>query len=560
MKIRLVLILWGLAMLLAGCEKEGLLGGSGEKVRVNISLGDIVYKGNETVTRGSHSEAETVRVPLGNGLYLSATIEEDAEDAPIRDATTLENGVKVRVVAYKGSTVEATAEYTVASGALISTTGIEVSTGNTYNFVAYSYNSIASPAYSSPTITVDPSNDLLWGSYTQPIDDENNEVSITMSHKFSQVRVKAMSTNVPDQPDITSMTGVTVTPGNAADLTIRTGDMGKNAAAFTQNVSWSNWTDGTVVTSDYTIVYTSDTNPFYVNIGSVTLDGYDTPFTNAKAGFYKGLAEGTSYTLVIDFQETIWARSNIYWVSTGTSTGYLTFDTTESGHEGYHGVFFSWGSLAGVSPRSYTHIQELVYAPTVDGLGWEAIEGSNFFQKRGFGGGGALYAGIYWAKNMYGSEIGDDDPITVTGDICRYINPEYRLPKQGEFGSLNTTWAAGTPDGWVRKGNFEAFTIPTTNYYGTYDLIANGCTYLENTSMGVRLPAAGRRNAGNIGGSSLGSFVTAEVGTVGHYWTSAPATILQSIEFFFDATKVYPQWAGACRSETPLPVRCVKNN
>jgi hypothetical protein len=61
-------VLWGLAVLLAGCEKEESLKGSGEMVAVNISLGGIFYSGNETVMRGDVEEEETVSVAFGGGV------------------------------------------------------------------------------------------------------------------------------------------------------------------------------------------------------------------------------------------------------------------------------------------------------------------------------------------------------------------------------------------------------------------------------------------------------------------------------------------------------------
>jgi predicted small secreted protein len=102
-KIMLCTLLWGLAMVLAGCEKDGVLEGSGEKVTVNILLGDVVYTGSETVTRGYRSEAEAVRVPLGDGVFMFATLEEDLE-APTRAGIPLEEGIKVRIVAYNETT------------------------------------------------------------------------------------------------------------------------------------------------------------------------------------------------------------------------------------------------------------------------------------------------------------------------------------------------------------------------------------------------------------------------------------------------------------------------
>jgi hypothetical protein len=292
-----VLVLAGLAVLLAGCEKEGALEGSGEKVAVNNSLGDVVYSGNETVTRGDAPEMETVSVALGEGLFMHTTIEKNRE-ADMRAGEALEDGVKVRVVAYNGSTAESTAEYTVMNGALTTATALEVSTGTPYTFVAYSYNSAISPTYPGPAITVDPANDLLYGKESKTITATDNNVYITMNHQFAQIKVKARTTFVSGRPAIKALSGVTVTPGNPLDLTLETGAVANNAAVATQAVSmWSAFNDS-VVTSEPITVNTGAANPIYLNINSVEIDGYDEPFTGIKAAFKKALEVGYSYTLV----------------------------------------------------------------------------------------------------------------------------------------------------------------------------------------------------------------------------------------------------------------------
>jgi hypothetical protein len=556
------LVLWGVAVLLLSCEKEGVLEGSGEKVAVNISLEDIVYKGNETVMRGDYSGAETVRVPLGEGLFMFTTIEEDME-TPTRAGVALEEGALVRVVAYNGSTAESTTEYTVVGGVLTTSTALEVNTGTTYNFVAYSYNSAASPTYPGPKITVASPHDLLWGSESKLITSSDNSVSITMDHLFAQVRVKATTNSVVNQPNITNMTGITVTPGNTMDLTIETGVVEQNATVAAQSVSsWPSLNNKTVTSNPIT-VNTGTANPIYVNIGSVTLAGYS-PFTNLKARFNKVLAAGTSYTLVVNFQETIFARSNIYWKSTGTNTGYLTFDTQENGHEGYQGVFFKRGSLVGISPaqpsagdNSFSSSVP-VYKPKADGTGWEISSYS-------------AWTSIPYLQGQVLNVV--DDPAAGTGEICRYINSGYKLPVRSDISSISVLYwntSTVTADGW--KMGDGSFTLhgEASNAEGTADLLSdvavndpdltkprNGAGIklgsVENQTKGVTLVASGRR----WDNSSAGAL--ANVGTEGFYW-SVNWIAASDAPFRFSLQHWNFLSAGTQDDTFAGTVRCVRNN
>jgi hypothetical protein len=500
-----VAVLFGAAFLLSSCAQEGALDGAGEKVAVNISLGDVAYRGHETVMRGDNSAAEAVRVPLGDGVYMFATLEEDLE-APTRAGIPLEEGAKVRVVAYDGSTIESTTEYEVTGGALVSATALEVSLGTTYTFVAYSYNNGTSPDY--PTIpateiTVAPPHDLLWGSVSKPISASDHSVQITMSHQFAQVRVKARTTFVSGRPAIMNMSGVTVTPGNAVDLTIETGAVAKNVAAATQAVSaWSAFNDS-VVTSDPILVYTGTANPIYVKIGSVTIAGYN-PFTNAQAEFKKALAAGTSYTLVVNFQKTLWAKSNVYWKWNDTSNhnlgGYLTFDTEENGHEGYQGLVFPFGTLVGVSPvgnfPSYNSSVPIYAAGRSMPTTYAALNSE---------------LGYFPVSNVSNGTVSGYDLLHLRGDICYYINSDYRLPNSVDF-DVAGSWGQ---NGWERvDGNFGAVT--TSEDDGTYDFIANGISYARNTEMGVCLPFSGYRIC-YIYNSAV---PITNVGIEGFYWGS----------------------------------------
>jgi hypothetical protein len=576
-------VLWGLAVLLFSCEKEDNLKGSGEMVAVNISLGGVVYNGNETVTRGYVEEGETVSVALGDGLFMYTTIKKDLGEKMRAGGEALEDGVKVRVVAYQGGTVKGTGEYTVQSGVLVSNngSGFEVEEGE-YTFVAYSYNSTTSPDHSAAVVTVASPNDLLWGDNpNKTISVSENEVTITMRHLFSQVRVKAMI----DDVDITNIDVVTVSPGNSADLTVASGAVAKNGSAVAAAVPILTWNDlGTpTVTSDPVVIYTA-TNSLYVDLGSITIDGYTEPFTNARATFNKVLEAGYSYTLLISFQRTRWAKSNIYWVSTGGNNGYLTFDTYENSHQGYQGVYFKWGSLVGISPAmtngGYGFLSQDVpiYVPNVAGSTWEATT-STARNWTAWGSNANTSADIPYMdperggtdterSNTYLIDAERNDPDTIAdlrGDICQYLSTKtgvvegnWRLPTSDDFGAYTgSSWTTSTPnaDGWIRgDGDFgEDSSVGYAD--GTADLLTAGmnggsnAVYGSAIGNGVVFPTSGRRYHD---GGALGY-----VGFYGCYWSgSSNGTAESHILFFYDGG-VFPH--DAVIRSCALPVRCIRD-
>jgi hypothetical protein len=508
MRVAAVLGWFGVALVLFSCEKEGVLEGSGEKFTVDISLGDIAYKENETLTRSLDRVVAKDVVPLEDGLYMEARLEADPA-AEMRAPESLNPGVKVRVVAYQGSTFKATEEYTVMSyGLSANGSGLQVEQGS-YTFVAYSYNSTNSPAYSEPSITVAPSNDLLWGFVTRNVTPTNNYLTVTMDHCFAQIRVKATSTDLPGQPNITNMTGVTITPGNSAILTVQTGAVDLNGTATTQNVSWPGF-NNKVVTSNPITVNTGTANPIYVNIGSATVSGYSA-FSNLQAKFTKALTVKTSYTLVVDFRRMPWAYSNIVW--TGSK---LTFAETPAGNATIpmysQGVRFKWGSLVAVNPR--LDISENPYVAGQYPSGSVLFSPTGVYNYASFA--AIPYVSNYTTAPFNNADKNEDDFATYNnntgfnegaglGDICRYISSKgwvsgsWRMPTSAEQGVL-------LDRGIVEYGDMGHYVndhlVPSgSNSYGSHDY---GYFQMGDNWFGYKLgstalafPAAG--NYSNIG-------------------------------------------------------------
>jgi hypothetical protein len=418
-----------------------------------------------------------------------------------------------------------------------------------------------------------------------------------MSHLFAQVKVKATTTSVSGQPVIKSMSGVTVTPGNPVDLTIATGAVAQNATAAAQNVLTWNDLNTTTVMSDPITVNTGSSNPIYVNISSVTIDGY-LAFTGVQATFKKALTAGYSYTLVVNFKKTIWAKSNIYWVSTGGNTGYLTFDTQENGNQGYQGVFFKWGSLVGVSPAPIPPIpiyafssSTPVYIPNYDknnhaNSSWvrdddhsysswttpilstaESDAGTIPYLDGSYDDAGTVVWGGDNRLAIDATQNTDAMYEGLRGDICQYLSKtevvsgSYRLPTAHDFGIRTTSnWADNplTPnaDGWIKGGGSFILNATAGREDGTADLLDaaknNGNTIYGsaiNRPMGnVVFPAAGRRS--NIGGLDL-------VGNYGVYWTGSAQNPTDGYNLDFHSTYIHP--GRTSYRSYGFPIRCVQN-
>jgi hypothetical protein len=307
--------------------------------------------------------------------------------------------------------------------------------------------------------------------------------------------------------------------------------------------------------------------------------------------------------LTVKFDELVWAGSNVYWVITSGNNGYLTFDATDKGNQGYQGVFFKWGSLVGVSPAQTGSsgafsASTTVYVPTYN-AGTPAS--STWVRNASHG-----YTTAGWPSTVSGTA--EDGAATIPyldgrtafqsadqsrnntfvmdaerntdamylekrGDICQYIgktapNTEegkklkgFRLPTSSEFGTENEDWngtaakaggwvqwtactedpAAGKPDGSADLLSAAAGKNNSNKVFGS----------IKNNAMGgVVLPAAGYRYNNNSG-------TLVSVGSVGSYWSGSIAEDDRGWRIDFNGTFVRP---GLNTNRAfAFSVRCVKN-
>ena len=587
-----IIIVCGLTYLPSSCVEE-IVGlkeiKPNKKIAVQFSLNDVKYNGHEMITQNRSSMSpETVVIPLKDDLKLYATLEVNREDKKRTATSNLAAGTKLRIVAYlNGVTWHAQADYTVINTGIASNSKIldggplEVIPGN-YRFVAYSFNSTdALPAHSETLSDIDPENDLLWGWYpenggTRFVDASTvEEIPITMTHRFSQITIVATTVNLPGTYTVNSISNVLI-PGKLADLNVPNGTLTPKVdipEIFSH--TWSGIGTHTV-TSKARVVYTGGAASTIVKIGSLALSGGKN-FTNLKATFNKKLLSGVSYTLRISFQKgNIWAGSNIYWVSTGNNTGYLTFDAPDNKErENIQGVFFKWGSLDGISPVGGMNSTARFYRASYNSANpsnttWTAIPMSNWNNVGPLSG---SLAGSIARDNKYLTAMGSShygDMYGGKGDICQFITHtgkapagNWRMPVSEEFGGASSPWDTNHPNtvavagGWTRIGifspsidDFTEITIPVNekNLAGLFDGFVSGGNY-----QGSRFPATGVRSPNGA---------AEYAGVYGEYWSSSLAYhsgIERGYCLTIFATFVAPDNLGNRQtdSNTGMAVRCV---
>ena len=323
-----ILIVCSLTFLLSSCTE--LIDGppkpyTGPKIDVKFLFGGVNNQSSEVVTRKgaasqNPSEGEALSSPFGevegdndpfimhvvDEIYMYATVEED-RDVKLRGIIPLDPGTELRIVAYQDGTIYHThKDYTINNNGELVGPRFQVNPGN-YSFVAYSYNNTPLPSHHNLTLSnIDPSVDLLWGRFpadgtTFPIEESSfDDIPITLSHIFSQVKLIVTTEEMTGTPSIMGLNNVRILPDSRADLDIRNGTLSKGSS-IVQEFSWSALSS-TTVTSNQRTVYTFNDNPTKLMFGTITLNGTPT-FTNEEARFNKQLQPGVSYTLKVSFKK-----------------------------------------------------------------------------------------------------------------------------------------------------------------------------------------------------------------------------------------------------------------
>jgi hypothetical protein len=594
-----------LLLLAAACDQEPG-SASGDKVAILFEATTNDYEGiDEAVRSAAATEPATEMVSLADGLYLYATLK--PEPAELRAYVPPKEGQKVRFSAHNtAGTQVATAQYTYTGGKLVADNQAPflVEPGR-YTFTAYSYyESSETPSAGN----IQPAKDLMWGPQVKDVKDNDRSVTIQMKHLFSKVRV-VVNTTVPGAK-ITALGNVKITT-NSANLSVPDGKLSKGANVELP-VAFPSFSPTDAIGSTGTpLVYPEDLR---VNIASISMSvsGRADPVTLTNLSLrYKNLVGGNRYALEVSVQRSRWAFSNIYWVTTGTNTGYLTFDVENKGHQGYQGVFFRWGSLVGISPALTDGANDAgkrynentpVYVPTYN-IGdahastWSRKSGSSGESKNTFtcndfqAGSRAPEKDIPYLDgscdpdtsydNTYAMDAGQNTDKRYTdlqGDICQYLgktNPAlsgYRLPKRSEFNAEYRKWDTPSEDGWIKgEGIFtsdgsEDDGVPAGYADGRADLFATrqGSAYnaaRPTNGQGIKYGAAINQKMGVVfplpGVRIFTSYNVALTGYDGYHWSCSAGD--KGIVWTLAFTNSYMGnfYSGRFRSEA-VAVRCIR--
>jgi hypothetical protein len=551
----------GLGYLLSSCEKELIGEGSGRKVAVSVSLSSSDYVDATRSSAAPLSEEKSSLISLGDGLYARTTLTEEPADE-LRATVSLVEGQKVCLAAFKGATNTqegSTANYIYSGGKLLPAdpfAPLFVTENANYTIVAYSY-------YNNPSVypviaNIDSSNQLLWGKSAQKyITMTDATVSITMAQQFAMVKIVITSTNLPGAPNITAVSGVTIDSGTQCSLSVWNGTMNTGTPA-TQSFTFST-VGSSVVTSTPRTIYTTTTPVVRVVIGSISLAGRVEPVQAFTAHFLAAsdMLAGHSYVFTVDLKNIHYAGSNVYWDSSNSK---LTFEPY--GYTGeksfYQGLYFKWGSLVGVSPKNRLFGSSTpIYYPTDDN-NCTATSGSvSAIQAMDIPAGtGGLATDYVTTFNL-----GNPSYSFKLGDICQWIDGNYRLPRAEEVFSGETrviNWSATSAIGWKKGTNSggAAITFPAAAVHqddvleedGTsvldYDTYAHFGAGFATAQGGVVLPASGMASQSGRGA----------VGTIGEYWSSSYSSSTVTM-FGFDDTEFYLRNDALTFLHT---IRCVK--
>jgi hypothetical protein len=557
-------VLCSLLCLLSSCEKELAGEGSGRKVAVNISLDSSGFVDATRSSVAQTPKSETTFIPLGDGLYINATLTEEPVDE-LRAVVNLVEGQKVRLTAFKGATSEqeSTADYVYSGGKLNPVSDpLRVEENANYNIVAYSYYN-ETAVYPSTT-NISSSNQLLWGTSGQKyITATDATVSITMVQKFAQAKVSISTTQITGTPNITAVGSVTiVSGGNRCTLSVWDGTLSAGIAP-TQSVTFSTLGSPTITSNLRTIYPVTAGATTTVTVSSISIEG----FANAPIGtatFNQAFLEGHSYVLTLDLKRALFAGSNIYW-----DGSQLTFEPHGYATKSfYQGVYFKWGSMIGISAAGIFIASAKIYYPTGDNT-WSTdgatvstlytspddIPHMNMALAASHGTGRSNdYVTNGYALDNNGEAFNYTDKL---GDICRRINPDYRLPRSEEFGIISgSSWGSSSgAAGWYKGTDVNGvpITFPTTpiatttNDEGTtvidYDNFGAGFA----TYLGVIFPAAGYRWPSLV-----------QIGLNAHYWSSSISGTSVMFSMFYDSSNLYPAYT-VVQENFGHSVRCVKN-
>jgi hypothetical protein len=552
------------------CDK--LLPPSSNGVDIPVKIRAVNIAGgaqNKTVTRASSSERGMVGQPvirdLGGGMLAEISVEEDfsaLRDDPVSQA--LDKGAKFRVFALKtDGTYYAHADFTVGGNSNYTSPDLHVQLNEPYDFVCFSYNSSSESLPDDASYEVSNALPVVAANVGKTFYYQKKRVTITnvetdllsflMKPQFVKVKLK-LDANTNASRTITNIANDAIhmnvpTSGsfNLAEGTFS----GSGSIDFT---GWSIENDGTATsgeftflpkTTDYTLAFDKNAaRAEEINNGTIERSfgpgSISVPYSQFKAGY--------SYTIGLKrYRIPRFAGSNIYWDGSK-----LTFDPHGSNaNTRYQGVYFRWGSLIGISPvGDYSSSSTVLYKPTntSDPVGasrtWVETTGSD----NAWTGNDWADIPYYTAESDYGKGektlLENPDFEHYVGDICNYIDENYRMPTGLEFDTIRTASAYSSTNGGFAHDDTDMPDSSPDDIAGKYRFKTN-----YGTLTCLVLPASGHRKYDT---AALGS-----VGNYGDYWCGSAYSSGNAYDLTFGGSGG-ASTNGSYRSSGEL-VRCVLN-
>jgi hypothetical protein len=582
-------VMVGLSLFMVSCDGSNELAETGERVAVRIHLQGIQNRQTEEFTRagglGEGREIAQVSRVLDDGMLLEMSLEPD-ESSELR-AQDLEVNKTFRVIALKsaGKTYVSHADFVVnSSGTSYTSTDLHVLLNTAHDFVCVSYNN--TDPLPALTCTVGqvlddldlPSDgsDLLYDrvenrSFTGVSD---AELGFSLVHQLSKVSVVIDCTYNGWKIETPPSNQIRIAPHySSVKLSYATGAMTQGTSVLNQYfTTWTASSDNFTQSSEEHTVFTNEeTVSVVIPANTLTIAGNSLPNVDTAVTFpvATALAKGGKYVLHVKFRSAMFANSNIYWVETSGDNGYLTFDpyidpsstayNTAANREQQQkqGVLFKFGSLIGISASVVVKTitipwsgAEAIYVPSSPTTGirmtvGSAVSGGKWTDTD--------YLGIPYVESAptpYGrtvnclATLGSADYTVYKGDICKYLNSDYRMCTANEFGAENSAW-----DGL----NAMLSVFSTESYILTAE---DGQTLLPSPHGAIRkannmwFPTSGFRIYEDSSPGRL-YYPTAAA----YYWTGSALSATTLVYHGFSATGFY----NAERPFAAFAVRCVKN-
>lgn len=522
---KIVSAAWLFILILSGCgqtELEGLLPDSddsstGEPVELRISLADSPEYNNETTSTpatrsgepligewvkvNSFSATRSAEEYEGPAIAAMELFEDSVSGTP-QTRSIMTTGYYFRLIAFKkvgdnNYVYQSAADYTAngASAPVLKQGKMILPMGQTYRFVAYSFNSSSpmgdllstytwnSTSISIPNLSYD---FMTFDSGDKVVSGETFALPVSFTHQLCKLTVKISATGF-DSNAFTNCTGVYIKQGgNSSSWTV-----GASAiTADTDDTAQFDIPNNNTTTSTRIVPFASP-RTITVHFGTLSVGGKNANNTDITSSQSVKLIAGKSYTMTVQFKKKMGNQ-----VPSGdidlTGNGCTTQDKTDLSK-------LTWAdgnlkSTGGKGSKNY------VWTTTTD-------------------------YGYYYT--WYSAYTGNTS--STNSDPCSELDPAV-------YGS-----------GWRTPSNNELTKLSRC----TNKTLTNGGMWFMNSSKGLFLPAAGLRSL------SSGSGITATgfAGSQGYYWSSDAYNSTNGDILGFYKGRSYVDYFD---KPTGLPVRCVK--